>query len=190
MIHSILPFHFTLPMKAQPKSCIQFYTSDKPVHEDNIEAYYALLLLQEPSFYLRAEKAPVDSLLSRFLELASPFLTFESMSVLLDVPLEKVFSLALSLQASNTAVIMMSITKYTHFVNALDLHQSRIAFESRSFETRFSEFGSLMNLLAVFSNAPSLEAVFSHFHLSFAPAAVDASPVFKMMVALAASSHV
>ena len=80
-----------------------------------MEQYYSILLFQPVSFYLRAAKANTTSFLARFLELASPFVTFESMSVYLDVPLKKVYALALSLQAANTATIMMCVTKYTHF---------------------------------------------------------------------------
>lgn len=185
MIHSILPFHFTLPIKPNPASTIHFYTSDKPVCDENIEAFYALLLFQDPSFYLRAEKASTDSLLARFVELASPFTTFEAMSVLLGVPIEKVFALALSLQASNTAVILLSLSKHTHFVNTLGLHYSRLLLESRAFEARFKDYGSLLNLLAVFSNAPSLDAVFAQHSLIFTPT----SPFCKLIVCSNCGGH-
>ena len=114
-INNTIPFHFTLPTVHQPQSCIQFYTSDHAVDETNMEQYYSLLLFKPTSFYLRAVKAELSSFYARFLELASPFVTFESMSVTLDVPLQKIYACALSLQAANTAVIHMCITKYTHF---------------------------------------------------------------------------
>lgn len=178
MIHSILPFHFTLPIKPNPESTINFYTSDKPVCDENIEAFYSLLLFQDPSFYLRAEKTTTDSLLARFVEIASPFTTFETMSVLLGVPIEKVFALALSLQTSNTAVIMLSITKHTHFINTFGQNYSRLLPESRAFEACFKEYGSLLNLLAIFSTTPSLEAIFAQYNLPFTPA----SPLCKLIV--------
>lgn len=114
-INNTIPFHFTLPTVHQPQSCMQFYTSEHTINERNMEQYYSLLLFKPVSFYLRAAKADLSSFYARFLELASPFITFESMSVILDVPLQKIYACALSLQAANTAVIHMCITKYTHF---------------------------------------------------------------------------
>lgn len=114
-LNNAIPFHYTLPTIHQPRSSIQFYTSEHQVNETNMEKYYALLLFEPVSFYLRAAKASNSSFLGRFLELASPFVTFESLSIHLDVPLKKVYALALSLQAANTATIMMCVTKYTHF---------------------------------------------------------------------------
>ena len=114
-INNSILFHFTLPTIHQPQSCIQFYTSEHTINEENMEQYYSLLLFKPTSFYLRAVKAELTSFYARFLELASPFVTFESMSVILDVPLQKIYACALSLQAANTAVIHVCITKYTHF---------------------------------------------------------------------------
>lgn len=115
LIHGILPFHYTIPTKRKPFSCIEYYTSEQPVCSKNIEMYYSILLLHPPSYFLQAEKCSEDSFLARFVNIASPFLTFEAMSVILDVPIEKVFAQALSLQATNTATILICITRYTHF---------------------------------------------------------------------------
>lgn len=118
-IHDTLPFRFTLPTVHQHRSSLQFYTSEHPINKNNIEQYYAVLLFEPVSFYLQASKVDADSFLARFLELASPFVTLETMSVLLDAPLQKIYACALSLQAANTAVIHMCITKYTHFAVTL-----------------------------------------------------------------------
>ena len=114
-IPDMLPFHYTLPTVHQRRSSLQFFTSEHPVNRNNIEQHYAVLLFKPVSFYLQASKVDADSFLARFLELASPFVTLETMSVLLGAPLQKVYACALSLQAANTAVILMCITKYTHF---------------------------------------------------------------------------
>lgn len=114
LLHKSLPFHFSLPTKRLPHSCLEFYTSDIPVCEQNIELYYSILLLHEPSYYVQADKCPKNSFLDRFISIASPFLTIEEMSVLLDVPVEKVFAQALSLQAFNSISIIMCITKNSH----------------------------------------------------------------------------
>lgn len=114
LLHNNLPFHYTFPTQRKKNSCVEYYTSELPVSEKNIEKYYSLLLLHDPSYYLQAEKCDKNAFLTRFVHLASPFLTFEEMSVLLNVPIEKIFYQALSLQAANTATIMICITKHTH----------------------------------------------------------------------------
>lgn len=115
-LHSVLPFHYTLPTRRKPFTCVEYYTSEMPVNEKNIELYYAVLLLYPPSFYIQAEKCDENSFLARFVSIASPFLPLEEMSILLDVPIERVFAQALSLQAANTATILMCFTKHTHLI--------------------------------------------------------------------------
>ena len=184
MLEDQLVLNVQLERSSLAKEFCQLFHEVNHFHHTSL-MIHSILPFQDPSFYLRAEKVSTDSLLARFVELASPFTTFEAMSVLLGVPIEKVFALALSLQASNTAVILLSLSKHTHFVNTLGLHYSRLLLESRAFEARFKDYGSLLNLLAVFSNAPSLDAVFAQHSLIFTPT----SPFCKLIVCSNCGGH-
>lgn len=52
---------------------------------------------------------------------------------------------------------------------APDLSTEHLSARSNEFKTRFGELGSLLHILALFSNAPNLKAVFPHFKLAYTP---------------------
>ena len=114
-INNAIPFRFTLPSRHKPKSTIQFYTSKEEITKETIELYNSILLFYPPHFYTQAAKELENSFLAQFVALASPFLSFEAMSVELDVPIEKIFEMALSLQEANMATIIICITHRTCF---------------------------------------------------------------------------
>ena len=114
-INNTIPFRFTLPSRHKPKSTIQFYTSKEAITKETIELYNSILLFYPPHFYTQAAKERERSFLAKFVALASPFLSFEAMSVQLDVPIEKIFEVALNLQEANMATIIICITHRTCF---------------------------------------------------------------------------
>ncbi|CBK23563.2 uncharacterized protein [Blastocystis hominis] len=168
-INNTIPFRFTLPSRHKPKSTIQFYTSTEPITKETIELYNSILLFYPPHFYTQAAKESESSFLAKFVALASPFLSFEAMSVELDVPIEKIFEVALNLQEANMATIIICITHRTCFTVAPNLPTEHLSARNNEFKARFGELGSLLHILAIFSNAPSLKAVFPHFKLAYTP---------------------
>lgn len=195
-IHNFLPFHYTIPTKRKPFSCVEYFTSEQPVCEKNIELYYSVLLLHPPSYYLQAEKCNEDSFLGQFVRTASPFLTLESMSVVLNVPVEKVLAQALSLQAANTATILMCITRYTHFTvllfHAFEQVAPNVDIESKAFlfDSQFRTLGSLKSLLALFSISVSIGDLFPHFNYSPLIANPSDLLLYEALVCITDTFHV
>ena len=132
-INNTIPFRFTLPSKHKPKSTIQFYTSTEAITKETIELYNSILLFYPPHFYTQAAKESESSFLAKFVALASPFLSFEAMSVELDVPIEKIFEVALNLQEANMATIIICITHRTCFIVFASFSLSSLPGRSRPF---------------------------------------------------------